>query len=207
MRTPEHPFDGAGSNKDGTPSYDWLDEWLCEYVDGTMDPSLEAVFEKYVEANPELRAHVKRLQQTRELLCGCDLPEEPSPETQADVCAEVENDLLHSSSESGIAGNRRLAVLGFATSVVAALVIGFLAGSMFVDPVRQSPAQAVPTAEEREPERQTITPQYGPSPPGFEFEASAFPSPQTVGQGPDHNQPPQEDTSFDASTFTTVDAR
>lgn len=207
MRTPEHPFDGAGSEQDGTPSYDWLDEWLCEYVDGTMDPSLEAVFEKYVEANPELRAHVKRLRQTRELLCGCDLPEEPSSETQAEVCTEVENDLLHSSSLSGIAGNRRLAVLGFATSVVAALVIGFLAGSMFVDPVRQSPAQAVPTAEERDPEPQTIAPQYEPSPSVFEFEASAFPSQQTVGQRPDHNQPPQEDTSFDASTFTTVDAR
>ncbi|WP_176521845.1 hypothetical protein [Longimonas halophila] len=24
---------------DGDPPYGWIDEWLCEYVDGTMDPA------------------------------------------------------------------------------------------------------------------------------------------------------------------------
>jgi len=65
MQFPERPFDGEASG-DGAPSYEWLDEWLCEYVDGTMDPSVEAVFEQYVEANPELQAHIERLRQTRD---------------------------------------------------------------------------------------------------------------------------------------------
>ena len=53
-------------------SYAWISEWLCEYVDGTMDPSMQAVFEEYMEANPELAAHVERLCRTRALLAECE---------------------------------------------------------------------------------------------------------------------------------------
>jgi anti-sigma factor RsiW len=56
------------SGRPQEPTYKRIDEWLCEYVDGTTDPSLEPVFEKYVEANPELKAHVERLRKTREVL-------------------------------------------------------------------------------------------------------------------------------------------
>lgn len=140
MSIPEPPFDGEESH-DGTPSYEWLDEWLCEYVDGTMDPSLEAVFEEYVEANPELKAHIQRLEQTRELLCNCNLPAEPTEETQAEVCNEVECDMLQSSASlADVASERPVATLGFASSVAVALVIGFLAGSMYVGPPPSSPA-------------------------------------------------------------------
>ena len=52
-----------------------LDEFLCEYVDGTMDPAVCRVFEEYLEVNPELREHVRYLRDTRRLLCryGCRL--------------------------------------------------------------------------------------------------------------------------------------
>lgn len=134
MRTPESPSDGPDSGDD-PPSYEWLDEWLCEYVDGTMDPSLEAVFDEYVEANPELKAHVERLRQTRELLCNCDLPEEPSSEAQAEVCCKVEGDLVWSSASlTEIASEWPMATLGLASSVAVALLVGFLAGAMLVDP-------------------------------------------------------------------------
>ena len=50
-----------------------LDEWLCEYVDGTIDPAARRAFEEYMRANPALAQHVQRLFQARNLLCtyGC----------------------------------------------------------------------------------------------------------------------------------------
>ncbi len=57
--------------------YPWLSEFLCEYVDGTMEPGARAMFEECVRGNPELLKHVERLCATREMLCayGCrDLP-------------------------------------------------------------------------------------------------------------------------------------
>lgn len=47
-----------------------LDEFMCEYVDGTMDPAVRAAFEEYLQANPGLAAHVRCLCQTRSMLCS-----------------------------------------------------------------------------------------------------------------------------------------
>lgn len=47
---------------------DALDELLCEYVDGTMDPCVREAFEEYLEANPDLAQHAECLCQTRERL-------------------------------------------------------------------------------------------------------------------------------------------
>jgi hypothetical protein len=147
----DSPFEGDVPDGGDEPSYEWLDEWLCEYVDGTMDPSLEVVFEKYVEANPELKAHVERLQETRELLCNCGPPKEPPPEVEAEVCWEVEHDLLRSSaSVSETMQNRPVAALGLVSSVAAALVIGFLVGAMVVGPTPSSPYAPPQTAGETE---------------------------------------------------------
>ena len=50
-----------------------LDEWLCEYVDGTIDPAVCKALEEYMQLNPELATHVEQLCETRHLLCqyGC----------------------------------------------------------------------------------------------------------------------------------------
>ena len=50
-----------------------LDEWLCEYVDGTIDPIVREALEEYMQANPALASHVESLMETRYLLCnfGC----------------------------------------------------------------------------------------------------------------------------------------
>ena len=73
-------YDPPGNAGDSTggegDAYDWIGEWLCEYVDGTMDPSMQAVFEEYMEANPELAEHVERLCRTRALLNGCECDQE-----------------------------------------------------------------------------------------------------------------------------------
>jgi len=129
------------------PSYEWLDEWLCEYVDGTMDPSLEAVFEQYVEANPELKAHVQRLKETRDLLCSCGLSSEPPPDVEATVCREVECDMRPSSdSEEESARTPSIPRVGLVASVAAALVIGFLMGAVVVRPVPSAMTSDEPSA-------------------------------------------------------------
>jgi len=131
----ETPFAGNGPGAGDDAPYEWLDEWLCEYVDGTMDPSLEAVFEQYVEANPELKAHVERLQETRELLCECGLSKEAPTELETEICTEVECDLLQSSMPlSEFIRNHSMATLGVVSSMAVALVVGFLVGATMVEP-------------------------------------------------------------------------
>ena len=139
----ERPFEDNVPSGGEEPSYEWLDEWLCEYVDGTMDPSLEAVFEQYVQANPELKAHVERLQETRDLLCSCGFPTEAPDEVEAEVCQEVKCDLRESSvPESGADQDRPLTTLGLVSSVAVALVVGFLVGATVVNPSPSGPAPA-----------------------------------------------------------------
>lgn len=127
----EPPFEGDVSGDGNELPYEWLDEWLCEYVDGTMDPSLETVFEQYVEANPELKAHVERLRETRDLLCRCAPPKDTTSDVEAEVCREVESDMLQSPVPvSDVLQDRPIAALGLVSSIAVALVIGFLAGTM-----------------------------------------------------------------------------
>lgn len=114
--------------------YSWLNEWLCEYVDGTMDPSLEAVFEEYIRANPELEAHIERLKRTQQLLeqCSNDPPPDAAPDK---VCAQVqrrvESEMLRSTeSMRGVVAKRPFAAL--VSSMAVALVIGLVAGATFL---------------------------------------------------------------------------
>lgn len=49
---------------------DQLDEFLCEYVDGTMDPAVREAFEEFLDANPSLADHARCLCRTRNMLCS-----------------------------------------------------------------------------------------------------------------------------------------
>ncbi|PSQ85992.1 MAG: hypothetical protein BRD42_06715 [Bacteroidetes bacterium QS_3_64_15] len=156
MQTPERPFDGNVPD-DGAPSYEWLDEWLCEYVDGAMDPSVEAVFKQYVEANPELKAHVERLRQTRDLLCGCDAPDCPAVNPPPEVSREGEEDLLQSPTLlPEETGGQSAAALGILSSIAVALAVGFLAGAMLVEPDTLTPSPTISTVEGRVPSQESV---------------------------------------------------
>ncbi len=48
-----------------------LDEYICEYVDETMDASVRSAFEDYLEANPSVARHVEQLIEARNLLKAC----------------------------------------------------------------------------------------------------------------------------------------
>lgn len=129
------------TSNDETP-YGWIDEWLCEYVDGTMDPAQEAVFTSYVEANPDLKAHIEELKRTRALLGQCGMPDPPpTKEAQNRVCDHVESDLLRSRlSLTEALSTRPRFTAGLFVSVLAALMIGVVVGSATVAPSPSSPA-------------------------------------------------------------------
>ncbi|MFB6247675.1 MAG: anti-sigma factor [Salinibacter sp.] len=130
----ENPFEGPVPDG-GDPPYEWIDEWLCEYVDGTMDPSLEAVFEQYVEANPELEAHIKRLQQTRDLLCECGRSRAASPDVEpAPRMDEGPASPPASPSVSDAVRNRPVVAAGMVSSIALAFVVGLLVGATMMRP-------------------------------------------------------------------------
>lgn len=209
MRTPERPFDGEASG-DGAPSYEWLDEWLCEYVDGTMDPSMEAVFEQYVEADPELKAHVERLRQTREILCGCDVPERSPTEGPAPMNGGGEEDLIQAPPVfSEETGERSVASVGIASSIAVALVVGFLAGSVLVDPSTFSSTPRAAAVEAEGPEasvRNEAPPRPGRTTPALRSQASSV-----SGEGVFRSESPTTTTDADTAGFpsaiTTIGGR
>jgi anti-sigma factor RsiW len=153
----EHPFEGPVPDGGGDAPYEWIDEWLCEYVDGTMDPSLEAVFEQYVEANPELKAHVERLQQTRDLLCECGRSADPTADVEPAACPETACDEPASSAPaSETERTRPVVALGVVSSIAVAFALGLLVGATMVTPTAPLSSSS-PTAIE-----QTTSPSEAP---------------------------------------------
>ena len=53
-----------------------LNEFICDYVDGTMDRAARDAFKEYLRGNPELAAHVQALIEARQVLrrCRCRAP-------------------------------------------------------------------------------------------------------------------------------------
>jgi len=168
---------------DSDQPYGWIDEWLCEYVDGTMDPALEAVFTSYVEANPQLKEHIEELQQTRDLLNQCRLPCEASAPDQActNVCDQVESDLLRSKlSLREALDHRPQFTAGLFASVVAALMIGVVVGATVINPPSSSPTAAdVTTTERHTASDRPALPAFVP-PVGVQNERSALDTPPTA---------------------------
>jgi anti-sigma factor RsiW len=50
------------------PLDEGMDEFLCEYVDGAMDPVVLEAFEEYLRANPSMAEHVQCLCQAKRFL-------------------------------------------------------------------------------------------------------------------------------------------
>ncbi|MEM6336813.1 MAG: hypothetical protein AAF752_09605 [Bacteroidota bacterium] len=65
-----HDYDAEFSDPE-QPGRDFsdLDEYLADYVDGTMDPDVQAVFEELLFTQPEIADHVEYLKLVRSQLC------------------------------------------------------------------------------------------------------------------------------------------
>lgn len=109
-------------------SADALDEYLCEYVDGSMDPVVKEAFEEYLAANPELAEHVACLCRTRNLLahsCACSVSSERLKER---LHLEIARDLM---GESDGASNWALPRLGSLATLTSSLCLMVLLGMVF----------------------------------------------------------------------------
>jgi hypothetical protein len=119
---------------------DLEDEFLCEYVDGTMDPVVRNVFEEYVRANPDLRDHIECLRHTRSLLCryGCRCR---APRDLHDrLRREITCDLINGRIPFNILVAERLkGAASVSTAMAFVLLIGFLGGLTLMDAPEGAP--------------------------------------------------------------------
>ncbi len=125
--------EGYDCTGNGDCSSSWLDELLCEYVDGTMDRAVRAAFEECLHADPLLAEQVKQLRCTRTLLCrhGCQVP---APDAlQARIRRRLASEMVHPQSPYFPEAASRLGAFVTAGSVVAAAVmIGLLVGAAWL---------------------------------------------------------------------------
>jgi len=114
------------------PNDDGLDEYLCEYVDGTMDPAVRRAFEDFLRANPALAAHVERLQRTR-MLCSRQRCTHHAPSSlQHRLRMEIARDLM--GNDGPALYLPRLGHFAAMTSLVGlAVLIGVVTGAALVD--------------------------------------------------------------------------
>ena len=116
-------------------SSSWLDELLCEYVDGTMDPAVRTAFEECLSTDPVLAQQVERLCRTRTLLCrhGCQVRTPHG--LQARVRRRLAQEMMHPQPSYDSQAALRVGVYVAAGSVIAAVVMaGLLVGSSWLAP-------------------------------------------------------------------------
>ena len=145
---------------EGDDAYPWLDEFLCEYADGTMDPSVRKAFDEYLLANPYLAEHAEQLRCTHLLLChhGCRLR---APEgLEARVRQRLSGEMMQSQRGPFAAATASLGRLTLLTSVAALmLVAGMLAGPVLIPSATHAgPAQVGPRYEQPSPYRTVRVP-------------------------------------------------
>ncbi len=94
--TPQSMAEGYDRTCERAPM--WLDELLCEYVDGTMDHVVCRAFEECLAMDHGLAAQVKRLRSTRSLLCRyrCKAPRD----LRARVRRRLAEEMMLASGES-----------------------------------------------------------------------------------------------------------
>lgn len=128
------------------PNDDALDEYLCEYVDGTMDPAVRSAFEEFLRANPALEAHVHRLVRTRAICTRQHCTSAPRG-LQHRLRAEIARDLM---GETGpVVYLPRLGHFAVMSSLVAlAVLIGVVVGASLLE--RRIPAEPLTAADRKE---------------------------------------------------------
>ncbi|TDI74850.1 MAG: hypothetical protein E2O84_05245 [Bacteroidetes bacterium] len=111
-----------------------LDELLCEYVDGTMDPDVRVVFEEYLATDADLAAHVRQLCLTRNMLCSFGACKCASKSLQAQLRVRLAGELDRKNRSSQVLSNGlgNMALLTSAVGVI--LIVGMMVGLVAVVP-------------------------------------------------------------------------
>lgn len=131
---------------DGDCSYSWLDELLCEYVDGTMDATVRQAFEEYLDTDPVLAQQVDRLRCTRTLLCrhGCQVrtPRGLHARVRRRLAWEMVHDEPPYFSQ---AASRLGAFVAIGSVVAAAVMVSLLVGTAWLAEKPSPVADRTPT--------------------------------------------------------------
>ncbi|MEZ4702315.1 MAG: hypothetical protein R2834_18415 [Rhodothermales bacterium] len=149
-----------------------LDEWLCEYVDGTIDPAARNALEECMRVNPALARHVQHLLQARNLLCryGCrhQAPHGLQPRIHERLALESCLAPVHGTASLA----SRLGMLATVSSIVA---LSILMGNLdaFREPDRAPHAQIVEPQPFR-PTRSATRASYLPAHAGLRPSAPSF---------------------------------
>lgn len=133
--------EGYPCTGNGDCSSSWLDELLCEYVDGTMDRAVRMAFEECLSTDPVLAQQVERLRRTRSLLCrhGCQVRTPHG--LQARVRRRLAQEMMHPQPSYFSQNALRVGVYVAAGSVIAAAVmVGVLVGTSWLAPPSTSVA-------------------------------------------------------------------
>lgn len=129
-----------------------LDEYLCEYVDGTMDSLVREVFEEYLSANPDVAAHAERLREARSMLCSygcrCQAPRGLHAKLRRRLAAESVGEVIRVPYPAAFQLNT-FAV--FASAVAVALLLGLTVGSALEPVASGTPVATVQSAPSRPP--------------------------------------------------------
>lgn len=134
----------------GDCSHSWLDELLCEYVDGTMDPTVRVAFEECLSTDPVLRRQAECLRSTRTLLCrhGCQVR---APQGLQDrVRRRLAREMVHPPPPFFPQATLRLGMFVAAGSVLAIMVmIGMLVGAVWLAPQPVADGAASPALRQQ----------------------------------------------------------
>ena len=119
----------------GDSASQWLDELLCEYVDGTMDRVVRGAFEECLRKDQHLAERVECLRFTRSLLCKyrCRAPDG----LQSRILERVEQEIVEF-DEAGSSNDSGLARAG--SVIVTLLVAGMLAGASWMYSLEENAA-------------------------------------------------------------------
>ena len=106
------------------------DEFLCEYVDGTMDPLVRNVFEEYVRTNPGMEEHIERLRRTRRLLCRyacrCQAPSDLHDRLRNFIPGDMSRPSV---SSPVVSGNTARGAVASSYAVTVILMLGLVLGA------------------------------------------------------------------------------
>lgn len=152
--------------------YETLDELMCEYVDGTMDPAVRVVFEEYLAANPDIAAKAGCLKKTRSLLCqyGCHVEAPKGLHTRLRSRLACE---MMQTQQAPLMAKTAEKVAPFVTvtsAVVVMVFVGMLASTFFIEVYSHESSGSPSVSQIR------ATPQHA----GFADSKATFTSPPRV---------------------------
>ncbi len=167
--------EGYCSGRDDAGSFADLDEYLCEYVDGTMDRTVREVFEEYVRATPALAEHIEQLRATRAVLCAyadhIHAPADLQRRLQSRLRCECEAGALGAFPLAAAAERKLRRAAAVSSLAVALLFAGLVAGRVeLLEDEAAHRASVAARAEARPPGAVVLQGGFGPS-----FGPYAFP--------------------------------